>query len=396
MFNFKIRKILMVVFLLMTTAILPGIFAFADGATDAEASDADGGKMRNFRASPFIVPVYTPEMGFLLAAGGLFSFSTDPDNEILNRSNLNIMVGYSATGSLTANSLWKTYWLEDKLRVNLDLWFKDMPDNYWGVGYENGRHTQQGDQTTSYQRLWWQINPQLLYEVYNDLFLGMNLDFNQTVFSDMSPGVESDPQVQEYGTRNYNGGVGIILLHDSRDMPENAYTGWYLSGSATFYGSYLGSNNTYQIFETDYRQYQQIVRPGSTLAWQLYSRIGTGFVPYAEVTQMGNPWDLRGYYWGRFRDRTGLFALVEYRFKFMQYKPNRLRPDEGRKESRHGFVTWAGIGWIGNNLGDLRGHHLPNIGFGYRFELQSRLNVRVDFGWGVDSSGIYFNFTEAF
>ena len=381
----------MVVLLLMTTTVLAGVVAFANGPTDT-----DGVKKRNFRASPFIVPGYTPEMGFLLAAGGLFSFSTDPDNEDLNRSNFNVMAGYSTTGSITANSLWKTYWLEDRLRVNLDLWFKDMPDNYWGVGYENGRYTQEGDQTTAYQRLWWQINPQILYEVHNAFFLGMNLDFNQTVFNDMSPGVESDPQVQEYGTQNYNGGAGIILLHDSRDMPENAYTGWFLSGSATLYGSYLGSNNTYQIFEADYRQYQQIARPGSTLAWQVYSRIGTGSVPYAEVTQMGNPWDLRGYYWGRFRDRTGLFALVEYRFKFMQNRPNRLRPEEGRKESRHGFVTWAGLGWIGNNLGDLRGHYLPNIGFGYRFELQPRMNVRVDFGWGVDSSGIYFNFTEAF
>jgi hypothetical protein len=91
-----------------------------------------------------------------------------------------------------------------------------------------------------------------------------------------------------------------------------------------------------------------------------------------------------------------LFGLVEYRFKFLQNKPNRLRRYEGRKESRHGFVVWTGIGWIGNNLRDLRGHHLPNIGAGYRFEAQERLNVRIDFGLGIESSGIYFNFTEAF
>ena len=80
----------------------------------------------------------------------------------------------------------------------------------------------------------------------------------------------------------------------------------------------------------------------------------------------------------------------------MQNGPNRLRSQEGRKESRHGFVTWAGVGWIGENMRDLRGHYLPNLGIGYRFELQPRMNVRIDFGWGIESSGIYFNFTEAF
>jgi len=33
---------------------------------------------------------------------------------------------------------------------------------------------------------------------------------------------------------------------------------------------------------------------------------------------------------------------------------------------------------------------------GYRFEIQPRSNVRVDFGFGERSSGVYFNFTEAF
>jgi hypothetical protein len=36
------------------------------------------------------------------------------------------------------------------------------------------------------------------------------------------------------------------------------------------------------------------------------------------------------------------------------------------------------------------------VGLGYRFELQPRSNVRIDIGFGRNSSGIYFNFTEAF
>jgi hypothetical protein len=47
---------------------------------------------------------------------------------------------------------------------------------------------------------------------------------------------------------------------------------------------------------------------------------------------------------------------------------------------------------------------LPNWGIGYRFEVQPRMNVRADIGFGrefLDSGNkfvpsVYFNFTEAF
>ena len=63
--------------------------------------------------------------------------------------------------------------------------------------------------------------------------------------------------------------------------------------------------------------------------------------------------------------------------------------------SRHGFVTWVGAGTLGNDPAHLQGI-VPSAGAGYRFELQPRSNVRMDFGIGRHSHGIYFNFTEAF
>jgi outer membrane protein assembly factor BamA len=271
-----------------------------------------------------------------------------------------------------------------------------MPDHYWGVGYDEATNTTKGSDTTAYDRFWWQINPKVLWQFREDLFAGVNLDFNQTKASDMSAGVANDPYIQAQGTDNFNAGAGLIFMHDSRDVPVNAYSGWLLSGSATFYGSYLGSHNTYQIFEIDYRQYQQIVRPGSTLAWKVYSRTGSGDVPWPEMTQVGNPFNLRGYYWGHYRNVVGNYVLLEYRYKFMTNKQNRLRPYEGRKESRHGFVVWVGLGTIGSDWNVQWGNWMPNAGVGYRFEVQTRMNARIDFGVGKETYGIYFNFNEAF
>lgn len=108
---------------------------------------------------------------------------------------------------------------------------------------------------------------------------------------------------------NYYGGAGPILMYDSRDMTVNAYSGICLYGGATFYGGYLGSDNIYQIFDVDYRQYRTIGRPGQRIAWQLRSRIGVGNVPWAEMSQPGIPWDLRGYHWGQYRHNTMFLAL---------------------------------------------------------------------------------------
>jgi hypothetical protein len=111
---------------------------------------------------------------------------------------------------------------------------------------------------------------------------------------------------------------------------------------------------------------------------------------------VGNPFNLRGYYWGHYRDVAGTYGLLEYRYKIMTDKQNRLRPYEGRKESRHGFVAWVGLGAIGPGYGDQLGNWMPNAGFGYRFEVQPRSNARLDVGFGHETWGVYFNFNEAF
>ncbi len=42
------------------------------------------------------------------------------------------------------------------------------------------------------------------------------------------------------------------------------------------------------------------------------------------------------------------------------------------------------------------GHWLPSAGVGYRFEFKPRMNVRLDFGVGRNSTGVYFQVGESF
>ena len=150
-------------------------------------------------------------------------------------------------------------------------------------------------------------------------------------------------------------------------------------------------NTNFNGYLLDYRQYKQIGRPGRTIAWQVKSRLLTDGVPWTDMALIGTPFDLRGYIQGRYRDQFTTFGLVEYRHMFMRKKPNK----KGSYKSRHGVVTWIASGTIAQS-GRSEFNWIPNAGIGYRFEIQDRMNVRLDFGIGEDSNGFYVSFNEAF
>ena len=81
-----------------------------------------------------------------------------------------------------------------------------------------------------------------------------------------------------------------------------------------------------------------------------------------------------------------IFFLGEYRHMFEK---------QSGDLSKHGVVAWMGTGSIGADPSQFE-KWLPNFGFGYRFEVQPRMNLRVDIGIGKETSGFYFNFNEAF
>lgn len=339
--------------------------------------------------SPLVAPGYTPELGAFLAVGGLWSFKTNKDDDKIQRSSMPFTLSYTSTGAIVFNAKPTTFWLEDKLRIDADLWYKNMPDNYWGVGAENAINTPQSDSTTAYQREWWWINPRFLYQAKKNYFVGLNVDYNYTKGSDSSAGVAADPNYTEFNDKPLNSGLGLILRYDSRDIPVNAWEGLYLDLSATFYTTAFGGDNDYQAYMIDYRQYEQVGKIGQVMSWQIKARITEGEVPYGEMGQLGNPFDLRGYTWGRFRDKSLFFLLPEYRHTF--YKKD-------GEMSKHGAVVWVGTGtvWDFETVDSQNMHWLPNYGVGYRLELQPRMNLRLDFGFGQESSGIYFNFNQAF
>jgi outer membrane protein assembly factor BamA len=327
----------------------------------------------------------------MLTLGGLYTFKISPDNKLLSRSSVPFSIGYSVNGSLLISIKANIYGLSDRLRFTGEYWNKNMPDNYWGVGYEKGRYTPQSDSTTEYHRNWQQFKFKVAYQVAHDFYIGLNYDYNSTVATEVNVVMAADSNYLLHGHDVFNSGFGLVWRYDSRDFPENAYKGILFELAGTGYGKHTSSNNIFQVYEIDYRQYQKIIRDGSTLAWQLKTRFSSGDVPWTDLSMIGTPFDLRGYTWGQYRDYSSVFLLAEYRYMLPRKKPN----GRGDMYGPFGFVVWGGTGSVTKDLGDFT-YWIPNGGVGLRFEIQKRMNLRIDYGFGVNSSAFYISFNEAF
>jgi hypothetical protein len=61
----------------------------------------------------------------------------------------------------------------------------------------------------------------------------------------------------------------------------------------------------------------------------------------------------------------------------------------------HGIVGWIGASTLGDSVSKF-GNWMPNPGIGCSLQVQPRMNLRLDFGFGTESRGFYFNFNEAY
>lgn len=342
---------------------------------------------------PFAAPAYTPEQQFVFTVGGLYTFTMDKKNPYLARSSMPFSVGLSTNGSINLNTKLNLYSKEDRWRVSAIFWMKNMPDNYWGVGYEDAVTIPKGKETTAYHRQWIDLTAAAARKVSKNFLLGLNFNYNYTKATEMNPLMVEDTSVVKYGSTVKGAGLGIVLRYDSRDFPENAYHGAFIEYKTTNYGRYFGGDNDYTVVQIDYRHYFPIQRMGSTLAWKLYARMGLGNMPWSEMSQLGSAFDLRGYTWGQFRDNTVSYGILEYRYMF---KKKGVKVEEQSDLSRHGVVGWVASGAIGPDLSDVH-PWVINYGVGYRLQIQPRMNLRLDYGFGEDDySAFYLSFLEAF
>jgi len=336
--------------------------------------------------SPIIAPAYTADAGFLVSGGMLYSFRVNKNDTISQRSSLPATIFYSSKGNFGIRAFLKTFWIEDKFRFNANLTIRDKDNNYYGKGFDQIEDTHKSDTTTLYHETTSFVDIDLIFQVKPSVYLGLKFKPGYANTKDFAPPVENDSYRSQFDDKYFLNGIGGLFAYDTRDMVVNAWRGVYFSLSALFYDNIIGSKYDFQEYTFDARYYKTLNRPGNVLAFRFYARSTYGDVPITELSDFSGGKNLRGYLLGHYRDNTTAFLLGEWRYSFQK---------RDKSLSKSGMVLWLGTGSIAPDVVSLT-KWVPNVGIGYRFELQPRMNVCVDFGVGRDTHGVYFNFTETF
>lgn len=343
-------------------------------------------------------PSYTPEASVGVGGAMLMTFRMNKFDSISQRSFIPVGFNISLNGTFVAAGAGTLFFNENKFRVYVKYGYRTEPANFYGVGFKEIKEANElkdmygKDSITEFHKTNIQFFPRFVWEIHPHLYAGGILDINYTKSKDMPDYMAQNAAILKYGMKYRNIGLGALLQYDTRDDVATPYHGMFLNANIILYGKYLGGNYNYEMIELEYRQFEQLFKRRSTLGWIAKSQIGMDNVPYTELPNFGSPFDLRGYAWGKYRDQSMAYGIVEYRHMFMSQEAY----DRGAFWSKFGAVAWVGTGTLGKTPANWTTWKV-NYGFGFRVQLQPRKNFRLDIGKEPGQKwGVYMNMTEAF
>jgi outer membrane protein assembly factor BamA len=176
--------------------------------------------------------------------------------------------------------------------------------------------------------------------------------------------------------------LGLYLIHDRRDHEDNPRSGSYFAvgGQTSVPGI---SSHSFQRFSHDLRVYASPF-PRHVIATRLYFQLTFGDAPFYYYPDFGGDTLGRGYLPNRLRDRTGLYAQLEYRFPIAGPLSGVVFADAARFQNRLSAFSFTGI-------------H-PSIGFGPRYTTGSNENsiIGVDVGFTREGWNLVLHAGHAF
>ncbi|BBG61036.1 BamA/TamA family outer membrane protein [Providencia rustigianii] len=323
-------------------------------------------------------PFYTPEMGIGIGTALVGLYRIDKQDTLTQPSSIGVSGFASSTGAFGVNFTNYNFIDNDQWRLFISGTINNIPTYYWGKGYAAGKKDSNKEKYHSQE---FQITPRALYKLGDSAYVGLGWNFSSINASDPDDGAKEYFSQSTGGRSTINSGVSAYYSYDTRDFLPNAHNGQALEVIYTYFAPSLGSDTRFQTTQLQYAYYHELSEK-TVIAIDNYARFSTGEVPWNQLSLLGNSNRMRGYYEGRYRDNNILTSQVELRHKL---------------DWRHGVVGWLGTGTMSNSPSELgSGHWLPTAGVGYRFEFKPRMNVRLDFGVGRNSTGFYFQVGESF
>ncbi|SMG33717.1 Surface antigen [Marivirga sericea] len=284
-------------------------------------------------------------------------------------------------------------WFDHAIYSDQDKWFllgrlrfQSFPLFYHGIGINSPeKYIARVDANQIF------IKERLLRKVKKNLFVGLEMDFQHLSSVDFVAAEDSNIEQLPLPLGNQgstNLGFGIGLVHDNRHNVLNVRKGFFSELALLHYNQSWGSSYDFTSVVSDTRLYRSVGK-NNVFAAQLLGQFNSGNVPFNQLALLGGESIMRGYYYGRYRDRNQLAAQIEYRFLPIPFSFT----------DRIGAAIFAGAGKV---FPEIRSFDLSNIvvsgGAGIRFLLFPKKDIytRLDIAFTNEGPGYYLFIGESF
>lgn len=388
-------------FLLMISFLLTVSAGLALGQEDQEQE-----KKKDKRISTVVLPIvfYMPETRWGIGGGGLFTYRTPNTAADSRPSSLYFQLYY------TQNKQWgielkpEIYLKNEDYIINAYFKMSKFPNKFWGVGnetpdlgeefrefwgIENGT-PDQGEELKDEDYLNYtpkifnfdlSVQRRILKE--EKLYAGIQFKYENLDILEVAPkGLLASGEVMGSSGGKLSS-LGLILNWDNRDNIFFPRSGNYFQLTANFNSPTFGSDFKFTTVKLDLRKYFSVLK-SHVFAVQAILQSVTGEPTFRHMSEIGGDVIMRGYYSGRYRDMSMMVLQTELRLKVWKLL---------------GAVVFANVADVSNKLGNLSLSNLKyTVGVGLRILVVPKegTNIRLDYGFGKNTSGFYILANEAY
>jgi hypothetical protein len=266
-------------------------------------------------------------------------------------------------------ALWKT-----------DILYTFYPLEYFGTGNDTKLEDQRTLNSSDFQ-----FSSYYLFRIWKKWYLGPEYDFYdyfEVELAEDSKPLPGDSIHLAHNTGRQSG-LGIKLSKEGRDNRFNAKSGYFVDVNYQLFNKAIGSEYNYNYFKADVRYYITPLK-FLTIAMQARTESKTGDVPIQSLSFLGGDNEMRGIYYGRYRDNVLVDSQVELRFPIYWII---------------GGVVFGGLGQVAPTYDQLSFnslHYTYGIGLRLKVDSEHNVNMRFDFGFSSDQAIFIMNFSEAF
>ncbi len=356
--------------------ILTIITALSIKCRASEDDTLPKGVASRFLVFPFLLQ--SPETSWGFGAAGAYFFKAKKNEEELRTSDINLL-GLYTLREQTVIVLGSTiYFSGEKQIFRFHSSLSNYPDKFWGLGNDSPDNLKE-----DYSLRQMFANPQFIVKFFRKLYIGVSYELQEVRHFTYIDGGIFDEQNIVGKEGGFSSGAGILLTWDTRNNAFSPSHGSFAELNVSKFSHAIGSDFDFSSIVLDLRKFIPAGR-NRVLGLQSYTKINSGDAPVRYLAMLGGPEIMRGFYKGRYSDQN----LLAFQAELRQYLFWRL-----------GVVGFASAGQVSNYIDEMNINDFHYaFGGGLRILLQEKekLNLRVDFGFGKNSNGIYVILKEAF